>query len=328
MGEILQKLIFQRVEEPLKRVEGGVGIDLPDDGAIIPVGERRLVVSTDSYTVNPIFFPGGNIGILAACGSINDVLMMGARPIAMLDCVVVEEGFPVDELSTIINSMLDVLRKEGIPLVGGDFKVMPRGMLDRVVITTTCIGEVIKPIVDANIRVGDRIIVSGNLGEHGAAILMSQKGLEVEAELKSDVRALTELMIPLLEEYGAYINAARDPTRGGLAMLLNDWARVSGTTIVIEEGKIPLRTAVRKYAEMLGIDPLSLASEGVAVLAVDGTKAEEIVQRMRELGFERASVIGEVKKAERLKGVVVLKTAVGGYRILEPPIGELVPRIC
>lgn len=330
-SEIVERLFISKLADSLKRVEGGVGLDFPDDAAAIPMGDGSyLVVTVDSYTVNPPFFPGGDIGVLAASGSINDVLMMGGRPLAMLDAVIAEEGLPMETLERITNSFLSVLRSEGVALIGGDFKVMPKGQLDKVVITTVGIGVAKRPIVDKP-RDGDKIIVSDYVGDHGAVILMMQMGdveKPEELSLRSDVKPLTKLMLPLLDRYGDYIHAARDPTRGGLSMVLNDWAKAGGGVIVVEEDAVPVRPEVASYANMLGIDPLHLASEGVAVLAVDPTVADEVVKLARSLGFSNARVIGEFKSAERHKGYALLKTSVGGLRILEPPRGELVPRIC
>lgn len=272
-SELLEKLIFSRVSDALKRVgNGGVGIDYPDDAAAIPLSNNEyLVITVDAYTVNPPFFPGGNIGVLAASGSINDVLMMGGRPIAMLDSIIVEEGFPMSDLEIIINSFIETLRSEGIALIGGgDFKVMPKGgQIDKIVITTVGIGLTSRPIVDKPRPGGDKIIVSDYVGDHGAVILLYQLGGDVSRELleksklRSDVKPLTRLMIPLIEKYGEYIHAARDPTRGGLSMVLNDWARATGTVIVVNEEDIPVRPEVSSYAGMLGIDPLYLASEAL-----------------------------------------------------------------
>lgn len=323
-AELLARLL-SRVEDRLKSVEGGVGLDVLDDAAAIPIGDGYLVISVDSYTVNPPFFPGGDIGKLAASGSINDVLMMGGRPIALMDAVVVEEGFPLADLQRIVDSMVQVLREEGVALIGGDFKVMPRGQIDKVVVTTVGVGVAKRLIVDRP-RPGDKIVVSGYLGDHGAVILALQMGLETS--LTSDVKPLTKLMLPLLEKYGEYIHAARDPTRGGLAMVLNDWAKAAGAVIVVDEVSIPVRPEVVAYANMLGIDPLALASEGAAVLAVDGDVADEVVSYMKKLGFIEAAVVGEVKKSEKYRGYVLLRTEIGGHRILEPPRGELVPRMC
>lgn len=335
MLELLERVIFKRVEDRYKRVESGVGIDVADDAAAIPIGgSKYLVVSIDSYTVNPPFFPGGNIGVLAACGSINDVLMMGGKPVAMLDTIVVEEGFPMSSLEMIVESMISVLKEEGIALIGGDFKVMPRGQLDKILITTAVLGvSEGPPIVDRPLP-GDVIIVTDYLGDHGAVILLMQMGLGEQVEelatgkLKSDVKPLTKLMLPVLSKYRGCIKAARDPTRGGLAGVLNEWASKTGTLIVIKDSEIPIREPVRKYAEALGIDPLHLASEGVAVLAVEPSCANELVNYINDLGFENARIIGEVRKTDIFKGYVVAETSIGGLRVVEPPRGEIVPRIC
>lgn len=329
MEELLEKLIFSRVDERLKKVEGGLGIDFPDDAAAIPVRDGFVVITTDSYTVKPPFFPETNIGGLAASGTINDVLMLGGKPIAMLDSIIIEEGFPEDKLREIVNTMMEILKNQNVALIGGDFKVMPRGSLDGVVINMVGIGYANRIIIDKNLRPGDKIIVSGPLGEHGAVILALQQGFKVESgELKSDARPLTDLMLEVIEKASLGIHAARDPTRGGLAMLLNDWAKSSGTVIVVDESKIPVREVVKSYSEMLGIDPLSLASEGVAVLGVDGNIADEVIEIMTNLGYKSATIIGEVRSSPKYKGLVLLKSVIGGYRILEPPRGELVPRIC
>jgi len=327
--EILNHLLISRVPDYLTRALGGVGLDVLDDGATLKLGDKHVVLSVDSYTVTPPFFPGGNIGLLAAAGSINDVLMMGGRPVAMMDAVVAQEGFPVEDMEKIMESFVNTLEENDVALIGGDFKVLPKSDLNGVIISTLGIGVADRVIVDRNLAPGDKIIVSGPLGEHGATILALQYGIDLEeAQLRSDVKPLTGLMLPLIEEYGEHIHAARDPTRGGLAMTLNDWASSSGTVIVVEEASIPLRKPVVAYAEMLGIDPLSLASEGVAVLGVAPTVAEDVVERMHELGFKHASIIGEARSSEKYKGYVLYRSAVGGVRILEPPRGELVPRIC
>lgn len=330
--ELLERLLFARVEERLKKVEGGVGIDKLDDGAAIPLPDGRyFVVSIDAYTVNPPFFPGGNIGTLAAAGTINDVLMMGGRPIAMLDSIVVEEGLPLRDLEEIVESLVNVLRSEGVALIGGDLKVMPRGQVGGIVITTAGIGIADGLIVDEP-KPGDKIVVSGCVGDHGAVIALLQAGGAArelsEGLLRSDVKPLTNLMLPLLDRYRWALTAARDPTRGGLAGVLNEWASRSGTVIVLDETAVPIREPVRRYSELLGIEPLYLASEGVAVLAVRQEVAEEVVEFMRGLGFEDAGVIGEVRFSEKYRGLVLAKTSVGGHRIVEPPSGELVPRIC
>ncbi len=326
--ELLNEVILSLLEEGMKKVEGGVGTDELDDGAAIPIPGGYAVITVDSYTVKPPFFPGGDIGGLAASGTINDLLMMGAKPLVMLDSIVVEEGFPLSDLRRITGSMVDTLKRIGVKLVGGDVKVIPKGGLDGIVITTTGLGFAERLIVDSQLRPGDRIIVSGTVGDHGAAILAAQEGLEVEGDLKSDVAPLHDLMIPLMEEYGPYIHAAQDPTRGGLSQTLNEWASKTGYLLAVDEAGIPVREEVRAFTELMGIDPLSLACEGRAVLGVDGDRAEEALDFLRGLGFGEASIIGEVRESNRYGGMVVLRSMTGGLRILEPPSGVIVPRIC
>ncbi len=329
--ELVENLIAAKVPPELRHVEGGTGLDAMDDSALIPLPDGRyLAVTVDSYTVKPLFFPGGDLGKLAASGTINDLLMAGARPVAALDAVIVEEGFPIEDFNKIIGSYIGVLEENKVALIGGDFKTMPKGQLDGMIISSTGIGIAEHPIVDRNIRPGDAIIVSGPLGDHGAAILAAQQAVGVDLGVESDVKPLTDLMLPLIEKHHDAIHGAGDPTRGGLAMLANDWARKTGTVIVLEEEKIPIRPQVKEYAEMLGVDPLSLASEGVAVLAVDPERAEEVLKEMHRLGYREASIVGKVYEARDPShaGRVLLKSVTGGVRILEPPSGEIVPRIC
>ena len=328
--ELLASLVFSRVR--VKSVAGGVGLDWPDDGATVPLPDgTHLVVSVDSYTVNPPFFPGGNIGSLAAAGTINDLVVMGARPVAALDTIVVEEGFPLSQLEEIVESMVSTFEKEGVALIGGDFKVMPKGQLDKVVVTTVGLGVAKRPIVDKP-KPGDKLVVTGPVGDHGAVILLVQMGLGGAEEisqglLKSDSKPLTRLL-SVLEKHADSVHAARDPTRSGLAGILSEWARSTGTIMVVDSESVPVREPVRRYAEMLGVDPLYLASEGAAVLSVEPGSADAVVEDLRAAGFEEASIIGEVRVSEKFRGLVVLRTPVGGHRILEPPRGVLVPRIC
>ncbi|HIP66098.1 MAG TPA: hydrogenase expression/formation protein HypE [Pyrodictium sp.] len=327
--EAMIEWLFRRlVPKEFWKTKDGYGLDVLDDAAAIKIdGLGYIVISADSFTVSPPFFPGGDIGHLAASGTINDVLMMGARPIAALDTIVVEEGFPISDLERIVKSMVNVFVENNVAVIGGDFKVMPKGTLDKIVISTIGIGITkAEPIVD-RVRPGDKIIVTGPIAEHGVTILALRMGVKSN-ELKSDSRPLTDLMIPLIDHYRSVIHAARDPTRGGIAMALNDWARESNLLIVIDEQSIPIREPVKAYAEMLGVDPLTLACEGVALLAVEGSAAEEVLDFIHSLGYKQAAIIGEVRRSERFKGKVVLKTSAGGLRIVDPPSGEIVPRIC
>jgi len=310
----------------LRKVGRGTGLDELDDSALIPLGgENFLAVTVDSYTVNPIFFPGGDIGKLAATGTINDLAVMGAEPLAILDAIVVEEGFPKRDLQRVLDSFKEVLRSEGVALIGGDFKVMPKGSLDKIVISTVGVGIVRREnvILDSGLKVGDKIVVSGTIGDHGAVILAFQLGIDV-SNLKSDCEPLIRIMRRVIEIGG--VHAAKDPTRGGLLMALHEMAEKSHVTIVIDEAKIPIREEVRACCEMLGVDPLSLACEGRVVLGVDSEVANEIIGSLHDMGYKDATIIGEVKEVE--PGLVLAKSLVGGLKILEPPIGEIVPRIC
>ena len=325
--EIVERLIRSKVPEELRRTPGGFGLDVLDDGAVIKVGDTYIVVTVDSYTVNPVFFPGGDIGHLAASGTINDLVVMGARPVAFMDSIVVEEGFPEEDLGRIVDSMMRVLFSEGVALIGGDFKVMPRGSIDRVVVTATGIGVSKSPVIDTSIGVGDRIVVTGPIAQHGAAILAAQLGVNVK--ILSDSRPLTRTVLPVIEGLRSAITAARDATRGGLAAVLNEWARSCGCTIVIDRGSIPIEEETREFLDAMGVDPLSMACEGVAVLAVRKGFEERVVDELRRLGEKHAAVIGEVVEPSTpfLKGRVVARTEVGGKVLVEARSVNL-PRIC
>ncbi|MEZ0393769.1 MAG: hydrogenase expression/formation protein HypE [Desulfurococcaceae archaeon] len=328
MIELIEKVIVSRVPPSLRSSLGGVGLEALDDGSYMRIGGSYVVVTSDSYTVKPPFFPGGNIGSLAASGVINDLVVMGARPVAFLDNIVVEEGFPLGELEEVVGSMVDVLRREGVALIGGDFKVMPRGSVDGIVISGTGIGiSDVEPIVDAP-RPGDALVVTGPVAEHGAVILAAQLGMLEEAKgLASDARPLTNLL-PVLRKYRAHVSAARDPTRGGLAAVLNEWARGSNVTLVVDRRSIPVREEVAQFLDALGVDPLNVASEGVAVISVSSEVAEEFVGELRKAGEPAATVIGRVEEGSGpLRGRVVALTEVGGRTLVVPNPLNL-PRIC
>lgn len=328
---LIRKLILSRVPPGLTRVGEGFGLDVLDDGSAIKVGEGRYVVFTsDSFTVSPIEFPGGNIGLLAAHGTLNDLVMMGAEPVAFLDTIVAEEGLPMDVLDRMIGSMINVLVSEGVAVLGGDLKVMPKGSVDKVVITGFGIGFSNNPVVDNALRPGDKIIITSPIAEHGAAILAAQLGLTDEAPgLRSDTRPLTKTVLPVIKKYSDSVHGARDPTRGGVAATLNEWAETNGVTIVIRRADIPIREEVRAFLDAMGVDPLSTASEGVAVLAVAPESAEDVVRELRALGEDRATIVGEVTHppSDLLKGRVIAETEVGGRVLVEPKSINL-PRIC
>ncbi len=304
---------------------GKVGLADLDDGASISFGDREIVISTDSYVVSPIFFPGGDIGKLAACGTINDISMMGAKPIALSLAVVIEEGFETSELERIIRSIDEICRSTGVSVITGDTKVMEKGKLDKIVINTTGIGVATNVIKDANLSPGDKIILSGTVGDHGVALLSFREGFGFETTLKSDVAPLWSMVEKALEVGG--ITAMRDPTRGGISATLNDFARKSSTGIIIQEEKIPLKPEVQAASRMLGIDPFTVANEGKAVIGVRGDKAEEMLEVLRKTDEgKNAEIIGEV--VSKYNGRVILETTVGGRRIMEPPVGDPVPRVC
>lgn len=304
---------------------GEVGLSDLDDGASISLGGKELVISTDSYVVSPLFFPGGDIGKLAACGTINDISMMGARPIALSLAIVIEEGFETSELEQIIKSIDEVCRNTGVSVITGDTKVMQKGKLDKIVINTTGIGLAEKVIKDSNLSPGDKIILSGTVGDHGVSLLSFREGFGFETTLCSDVAPLWHMVEKALAVGG--ITAMRDPTRGGLSATLNDWARKSSTGIVVHEDKIPLKPEVVAASRMLGIDPYTVANEGKAVIGVRADKAEEVLAVLRDTEEGRnAVIIGEA--TDKYKGKVILETIVGGRRIMEPPVGDPVPRVC
>ncbi|QOR93924.1 hydrogenase expression/formation protein HypE [Thermosphaera chiliense] len=327
--DLIESLIVKKVPLILRYALDGRGLDILDDGSFIKIGDTYVVFSSDSYTVKPLFYPGGNIGELAASGVLNDLVMMGARPVAFLDNIIVEEGFPVKDLEEIINSLVRVLKENNVSLIGGDFKVMPKGTLDKIVISGFGIGVSLEaPIVDQP-HPGDVIIVTNNIAEHGAAILASQLGMDAEnLSLRSDSKPLVKTVLPVIEKYRNHVHAARDPTRGGISSILNEWVRNKEVSIIVDESKIPIREDVKTFLEMLGIDPLTVASEGVAVLSVSRDVSNEIMEALKSMG-ENPQVIGEViiPDENSYKGKVLGFTEVGGRRVIKGEALNL-PRIC
>ncbi len=301
-----------------------------DDSAMLgaPAPGERLAFTTDSYVVSPLFFPGGDIGRLAVCGTVNDLAMNGAQPLALSAAFVIEEGFPIADLERIAASMAAAAREAGVEIVTGDTKVVERGHADGCFITTAGVG-VAPPGIDiagANARPGDAVLLSGTVGDHGLAIMSQREGLRFETPLASDAAPLNGLVRAMLET-APEIHCLRDPTRGGLATTLNEIARQSQVEIIVEEGQIPVRPAVRGLAELLGLDPLYVANEGKLVAVVPQAAADRVLAAMRShpLGQETA-IIGRVQSGRA--GRVALHTALGAHRILDMMVGELLPRIC
>jgi hydrogenase expression/formation protein HypE len=299
------------------------------DGAVVPVGDSQLVVSTDSFVVSPLEFPGGNIGALAVHGTLNDVAMMGARPLYLTAGFVLEEGLPFEVLDRVIRTMAECAAEAGVPLIAGDTKVVERGKADGMFINTTGIG-LLEPGFrpgPARARVGDVILVSGPLGRHGMAIMAVRQGLAFETTITSDTTNLASLVAQLGLALGAAVATLRDPTRGGLASALNEIAQASGVGMELEEAALPIPADVAAACEMLGLDPLYVANEGVltAVVRPDSADAALQVLRGHPAGSE-ARIIGRVV-AEHPR-YVVLRTAIGGSRIVDMLPGDQLPRIC
>lgn len=298
------------------------------DGAILPSLEgRRLTVSTDSFVVDPVFFPGGNIGSLSVHGTVNDIAMCGAEPLYLSVGFIIEEGLPLEELWQIVLSMEEAASEAGVTIVTGDTKVVDRGKCDRIFINTTGIGAVLPNVeIGADkIQPGDRIIVSGDIARHGIAIMSVREGLEFESVIESDSAALNDLVKTMAQT--GRINALRDPTRGGISSALNELAEASGLGFILQEDAIPVHGEVSAACEMLGLDPLYVANEGKLLAFVKERDADRILGAMHQhpLGKD-AKIIGEV--TEEHPGIVVLNSQIGGTRVVDMLSGEQLPRIC
>jgi len=327
-GELLDRLLLPRLGA---ETSARIGLRHLDDGATIALpeaAEGELVLTTDSHVVKPIFFPGGDIGRLAAAGTINDLAVMGARPIALTLAAIVEEGFPIADLDRIVESFAEALEESGVPVVCGDTKVMPAGDVDGIVLNTTGLGIATPAVSDAGLAVGDRVLLTGSIGDHGMALLAAREEFHLKTRLESDVAPIWPLIAALLRGVvpGA-VHAMKDPTRGGLAAALNEMARKSETCIDIEESAIPIHEPVRGLSELLGISPLEVANEGKAIVIVAPDAAAEALRALRAhpLGAE-ASIVGTVTNEYPKR--VILDTEVGGRRFLDMPLGDPVPRIC
>ena len=298
-----------------------------DDSAVFDLS-GRLAFTTDSYVVSPIFFPGGDIGKLAVCGTINDLSMSGATPLYLSLSLIIEEGLTLSELKKVVSSIKAAAEEAGVKIVTGDTKVVNRGSADKLFINTSGIGIIPKgiDISGANAKVGDKIILSGTIGDHGIAVVSQREGLKFSVPVKSDCAPLNKLVSQMLQA-SPLIHCLRDPTRGGLATTLNEFAKQSGVGISIEEEKIPVRDAVRAACELLGFDPLYVANEGKLVAVVAPNDAGKILAKMKRNRYGAdAAIIGEV--TDEHKGKVIMKTRLGASRIVDMLSGELLPRIC
>jgi hydrogenase expression/formation protein HypE len=298
-----------------------------DDGAAIPVGDRWLIVSTDSHVIQPICFPGGDIGRLSVCGTVNDLAMMGAtEPLGLTCGLVVEEGFSIARLQELRRSMAAACAEAGVAIVSGDTKVMGRGEIDGVVINTTGVALADLVVRDSGLRPGDVVIVTGTVGDHGVAVMAARHQLDFRGTLLSDVAPLNGLIRAALAAAGGGISAMKDPTRGGVSSALHEMAAKSGVGIVLDEAAIPVHPAVRAAAELLGMDPLAIANEGKAVIGVRPDAAGRVLAALRAhpLGRDAASI---GRCAGEFPGSIAIETGFG-RRFVSEPDGELLPRIC
>lgn len=319
-SQLISEMILEIFDNPILRKL--------DDGACINLASSKIVMSTDSYVITPLFFPGGNIGTLAACGTINDLAMQGSKPEYLSLGLILEEGFKIQELQKILKSFADVINPLDIQVVTGDTKVVERGRGNGIFINTTGIGTRIAHIdVHAsNALPGDRILLSGTMGDHGMAIMCKREGLNMETTLKSDVAPLWPMIHDLLEAVPT-IHVLRDPTRGGVAAALNDIAMVSRCGIRLKESTLPVKPEVHGASSLLGLDPLAIANEGKALIICPPDKAELALSIMKHHHDGRdATEIGTMVDAHQ--GQVILETLMGGERLVDVPSGEDLPRIC
>ena len=317
--ELVKRSFVQALDNPL--------LSKLDDSAVADF-EGRLAFTTDSYVVSPIFFPGGDIGKLAVCGTVNDLAMSGAKPLYLSLALIIEEGLPLSDLERIVASIVKATGEADVVIATGDTKVVHRGSADKLFINTAGIG-LVPPGVDisgSNAKPGDKVILSGAIGDHGIAVLSRREGLDFSTKLKSDCAPLNRLVADMLKA-SRDMHCLRDPTRGGLATTLNELAQQSQVSIRIEEEAIPVREEVHAACEMLGLDPLYIANEGKLVAIVPDSDANAVLKTMRRNRYgKKACIIGEVKSEN--PGRVVMHTRIGSSRIVDMLVGDPLPRIC
>ena len=322
------KLSYNLIKELFLANFNNIYLKKLDDGALLNIGSLNLAYSTDSYTVDPLFFNGGNIGELAVYGTVNDLAMCGATPLYLSCSFIIEEGILLSLLKKIVLSMKEASAIAKVDIVTGDTKVVNKGAADKIFINTTGIGIVEEGvnISGSNARVGDIIIINGPIGNHGIAVLSEREGLKFETDINSDAAPLSSLVADMLE-ISKDIHVLRDPTRGGLSTTLNEIALSSNVEIEIDEENIPVQEGVRAACEILGYDPLYMANEGKLVAFVSPEVAPEVLKKMRRNKYGKESkIIGRVTK--KSEGKVYLRTTIGGKRIVDMLTGEQLPRIC
>ncbi len=320
MHELIEKLFMSAFENPL--------LAQRNDSAVFEIKSGLMAMTTDSYVVDPIFFPGGDIGSLAVHGTVNDLAMRGAKPLYISAGFILEEGLAFDELEKIVQSMSAAAREAGVLVIAGDTKVVPRGKADKVFINTSGIG-VVAPGIDIdgrNARPGDAVLINGTIGDHGMAVMCKREGLAFENEIKSDAASLNGLVARMLDVFPG-IHVLRDPTRGGVATTLNEIAEQSGVGIRLFEEALPIREDVAGACEVLGLDPLYVANEGKVLAIVPAEQSEAVISAMKSHPLGRGSCqIGEIVSND--PGRVFLRTLIGGHRLVDMLRGEQLPRIC
>ena len=319
---LIESVILPAFRNPL--------LDVDADAAVFAAGIAggRLAMTTDSYVVSPLFFPGGDIGTLAVHGTINDLAVSGASPLALSVGLILEEGLDMEILRRVINSMASAAAAAGVPIVTGDTKVVPRGKADQLFVNTSGVGVVASDVNlgAENVRPGDVVIVSGFVGDHGMAVMLAREALEIEADIVSDSAALHTLVTDLLAA-APNTRVIKDPTRGGVATTLNEIARRAHLAIVLEEERVPVRVAVRGACEILGLDPLHIANEGKLLAIVPAEEANRALGALRAHPLGRDAAVVGVVQAEPV-GMVLLRTGIGGSRVLDMLVGDPLPRIC
>ncbi|MGE5416414.1 MAG: hydrogenase expression/formation protein HypE [Acidobacteriota bacterium] len=318
----------QLIEDVFKKAWSNPQLDAMLDGAILDLHPGRVAVSTDSFVITPIFFPGGDIGKISICGTVNDLVACGAKPVALTVAMIIEEGLPLADLQAVVDSMAKTAKDAGVQVVTGDTKVVEKGKADLIFITTSGLG-VIPTGIDyrpSRIAPGDKIIVTGSVGDHGLAILAKREGLSFETPVESDCAAMNRVG-KVARSFENAIKCMRDPTRGGLATVLNELASQSGQGLLVRESDIAISKVVQGACDMLGMDPLYMANEGKMVIVVDPEKAEAVLAELKKLPeAAKAAIIGEVVADPA--GMVLIETELGAQRILGMLEGEHLPRIC
>ena len=326
--ELIKDIILKNIS---LRSSGLIGLDSLDDGSSIKINDRELIMTTDSHVIQPIFFDGGDIGKLSICGAINDLSVMGAKPLALSCSLVIPEGFNVDDLKKIIISMDNVLKEVNVPIITGDTKTIEAKNLSSIIINITGIGECKNPKRNSGLCVGDDIIITGDIADHGISLLIKRNGFNFNSNLISDVAPLWN-MIKLILDFEneikeTVITSMKDPTRGGVASALNEMAENSNVGIIIKEEELPIKKQVIAACDMLGLDPLEIANEGKAIIGINPKYSKKVIEILKNTKYgKNAKIIGKV--VDKYHKKVILESKFGTKRYIDTPIGDPIPRVC